>query len=299
MGETNVVKTQRLYSRNCELKDGLLLPEGMRRIAMSVEYNGVEFHGFQAQRSGVATVQQALEQALSRVADEPISLVCAGRTDAGVHGTNQVVHFDTLALRPTRAWTRGVRAHLPDGVSVRWALQVPGDFHARFSARSRTYRYVICNRETRPALMVDQLTWHRYPLDVALMQRAANYLLGEHDFSAFRASQCQARSPVRCIEAIDLVRRGELIVMEVRANAFLHHMVRNIVGALLPVGEGLQSPEWVAEVLASRSRCAGGVTAPPQGLYLVSVDYPSRFALPDSPPGPALFSEPVGGFAGQ
>lgn len=285
------------YKRNCELLEGHELPVGISRWALAVEYNGAAFHGFQAQRSGVETVQLALENALSAVADEPITLVCAGRTDAGVHATNQIIHFDTNAVRKDRAFVFGTNTHLSPGVVVRWARQVSGQFHARFSAVARTYRYIICNSFVRPALMYDQLTWQRRPLDVNRMREGARYLVGEQNFTSFRATQCQAKSPVRTIHHLHLVRRGELIIMEVKANAFLHHMVRNIAGVLMEIGIGDREPEWVGEVLAAKNRCAGGVTAPPYGLHLVSVDFDDRFDLPTLQPGPHFVHEDIGGFA--
>lgn len=293
----NYIPTSKPYARNGEIVADTVWPEGMHRIALGVEYKGADFHGFQVQPSGVKTVQQSLERALSRVADEDISLVCAGRTDAGVHATNQVIHFDTLALRPEKAWVRGTRPHLPDTVIVRWAKEVTPQFHARFSALNRTYRYLLSDGKTSSALLHDQVTWSSRPLDISLMRKAAAYLVGQHDFTSFRATQCQAKSPVRKIEYLHLVRRGDLIVLEVQANAFLHHMVRNIVGVLLAVGAGDKSPEWVAEVLAARDRSAGGATAKPFGLYLVGVDYPVGFDLPVCCPGPLYFQEPIGGFS--
>lgn len=289
--------SQKPYSRNIEIIDEAAFPDGMRRVALGVEYNGGRFHGFQKQSSGVDTVQQRLEVALSKVADEPLTLVCAGRTDTGVHGTNQVVHFDTLALRPDKAWTRGVNALLPDTVSVKWAKVVVPSFHARFSARNRTYRYIIANTEARPALGHEQLTWVREPLDLTLMREAAAHLVGEHDFSSFRASQCQARNPVRHLHGLDIARRGDLIVVELQANAFLHHMVRNIMGVLLAVAKAERVPSWVAEVLAARDRRVAGVTAKPNGLHLVHVQYPEQFGLPEVLPGPSYLPELVGGFA--
>lgn len=286
------------YERNGEVLDPGVWPEGMQRVALGIEYKGSDFHGFQVQPNGVKTVQQALEKALSIVADETVSLVCAGRTDAGVHATNQVIHFDTLAQRPYKAWLRGVRPHLPDTIGVRWAVNVPPAFHARFSAQSRTYRYLISDSTTSSAILHDQVTWSSHPLNIDWMKLGATYLVGEHDFTSFRATQCQAKSPVRRIEYLHLARRGDLIVLEIRANAFLHHMVRNIVGVLMQVGAGFKPATWVAEVLAAKDRSAGSVTAKPFGLYLVAVDYPADFGLPSCLPGPLFFPEPLGGFVG-
>lgn len=290
----NTPATPKPYARNGEVTDASLFPEGMRRIAMAIEYNGAEYRGFQTQKSGVPTVQQHLEKALTVIANEPITLVCAGRTDAGVHATNQIVHFDTTAERPERAWTLGVRQHMPHTISVRWATEVSCYFHARFSALARTYRYILCNTSVRPALMHDQLTWPRHPLNVSRMQKGAEYLLGEHDFTSFRAAQCQAKSPVRRIEALRLVEQGNFLVLEITATAFLHHMVRNIVGVLMEVGAGFRSPDWVAEVLAAKNRSAAAATAPPYGLYLVQVGYPKEFNLPVEQPGPWFFTQGVG-----
>ncbi len=296
MSET-YVPTSKIYTRNGEVVADTIWPEGMQRVAMAVEYNGAEFHGFQSQPSGVTTVQTALEAALSTIAAEPVTLVCAGRTDAGVHATTQIVHFDTMAQRPERAWALGTRAHLPASIGVRWAKNVIPQFHARFSALSRTYRYLISDQASYSSLTHDRVTWSNRRLDVNLMREGAACLVGEHDFTSFRASQCQARSPVRKVHHLHIVRRGDLIVLEVQANAFLHHMVRNIVGVLMAVGAGDVAPSWVAEVLAARDRSAGGVTARPFGLYLVSVDYPDHFNLPGALPGPLFLPEPVGGFS--
>lgn len=275
-----------VYSRNCELKPGMSFPEGMQRLCLRVEYNGALFHGFQAQKFAVATVQESLEAALSSVADEAITLVCAGRTDAGVHASAQIVHFDTLAKRPLKAWSLGVNARLPRGISVKWAHVVSDSFHARFSAMARTYRYVIYNDPTRPALMPEQVTWQKRPLNFAAMVKGASCLVGEHDFSSFRASQCQARSPVRHLQRLRFCRSRDLIIMEVRANAFLHHMVRNIAGVLMTIGCGDKPQQWAEEVLLARDRTQGGLTAPSAGLYLVKVDYNPEFQLPAGEPGP-------------
>lgn len=259
------------------------------RIALGVEYNGAAFHGWQRQSAPViATVQAALELALSRVADQVISVSCAGRTDAGVHGTGQVVHFESTVDRGEKAWVRGTNSHLPPQVRVQWARAVPDDFHARHSALSRRYRYIIHTGPIRPAALVQQLTHVKDELNVAAMHEAAQYLLGENDFSAFRAAGCQSRTPMRCINEISVTRQRRFIVLEVEANAFLLHMVRNIAGALLEVGSGRQASVWIGQVLATRDRTRNAVTARPDGLYLVNVAYPERFALPVLPLGPCF-----------
>lgn len=287
-------RKSRPYSRNIEILADTPWPEGMKRVALAVEYLGGQYHGFQTQPTGVATVQQHLERALSAVANEPVTLVCAGRTDAGVHATGQVVHFDTLAERPEKAWVLGTRANLPFDIAVRWARPVEPGFHARFSAGSRTYRYLISDRKTYSALTHQQVTWSRKRLDEHAMREAGQALVGEHDFTSYRASQCQAKSPVRRIEYLHIVRRGDLVVLEVKANAFLHHMVRNIVGVLMAIGAGEAPVAWAGEILAARDRRAGGVTARPFGLYLVNVAYPERFGLPITAPGPLFVPEPLG-----
>lgn len=295
----NYIPKSKVYTRNGEVVGDTVWPEGMQRIALAIEYKGTDFHGFQTQPNGVKTVQQALEKALSKVADEAITLVCAGRTDAGVHATNQVIHFDTLAKRLPKAWVMGTRPHLPDSVSVKWAKDVAPNFHARFSALNRTYRYLISDAKTSSALLHDQITWSCRPLDVEKMREGAAHLVGKHDFTSFRATQCQAKSPIRQIHYLHIIRRGDLIVIEVQANAFLHHMVRNMVGVLMAVGVGDKPASWVGEVLAAKNRSAGGVTSRPFGLYLVSVDFPSEFDLPKLLPGPLFLPEPVGGFAAE
>lgn len=252
----------------------------MPRFAAGLEYDGRAYAGWQFQ-PGLNTVQGALQRALSRVADTPVECVCAGRTDAGVHALAQVVHFDTDAVRTERSWRLGANTYLPSDVSVIWVREMPPHFHARFAASARSYRYVILNRDSRPGLAAGRATWERRPLDAERMHAAAQVLVGEHDFSAFRAIECQAKSPVRNVEQLRVVRSGEWLSIEVTANAFLHHMVRNLAGLLMSVGSGDSPPERVAAVLAGRDRKANAATAPPDGLYLAAVRYPGEFGLPE------------------
>ena len=249
------------------------------RIALGLEYDGSRFLGWQTQPGG-GTVQDSLQEAVSAIAGEAIGVVAAGRTDRGVHAREQVVHFDTAASRPTSAWVRGVNALLPPAVAVLWASQVDGAFHARYSAAARTYRYVLLNRSVRPALVAGRAGWYHAPLDLDAMQSAAQYLLGEHDFSSFRSAECQARTPIRTISTLRIERRIERIDFVVRANAFLHHMVRNLVGALVYVGKGRHPPSWVKEVLDARDRARAAPTFGAEGLYLEYVDYEPRWGLP-------------------
>lgn len=253
------------------------------RIAMGVEYDGSSFHGWQLQKSGVDTVQGRLETAVSAVAAEPIRIYCAGRTDAGVHGLGQVVHFDTSAIRSERNWLLGTNVNLPDEVNINWVKPVADDFHARFSATSRSYRYVILNRSSRSAIWRNRAVWVHHLLDEKLMHIAAQGLLGTHDFSSYRAIGCQAKSPVRTITRLEVSREADRVIIEISANAFLHHMVRNIAGVLMAIGKGEQPIDWSRQVLEHRDRTLGGVTAPPQGLFLVDVGYPDSFELPMGP----------------
>jgi tRNA pseudouridine38-40 synthase len=255
------------------------------RIALGIEYDGSGFLGWQTQPGG-GGVQDALEKALASIAGAPIRVVGAGRTDRGVHARGQVAHFDTGAMRPDSAWVRGVNAMLPDGVAVLWACPVEEGFHARYSARARAYRYVLLNRPVRPALLARNIGWFHAPLGVEAMRTAAAMLVGRHDFSAFRSAECQAKSPVRTLEAMIIETQGERIDLVFRADAFLHHMVRNIVGALVYVGKGKHPPRWVADVLASRDRALGAPTFAPEGLYLERVEYDAQWQLPQAPPGP-------------
>ncbi|MDX1694708.1 MAG: tRNA pseudouridine(38-40) synthase TruA [Ketobacteraceae bacterium] len=250
------------------------------RVALGIEYDGSPFRGWQRQKHDTETVQAHLEAALGFVADHEVSVVCAGRTDTGVHGVGQVVHFDTQALRDEKAWVFGGNARLPDTIAIKWARRVDEEFHARFSATARAYRYAIYNHPVRPAIGMSHLTWNFRPLNLEAMQQAAGCLVGEHDFSSFRAVGCQSKSPVRAVLSLDLYRRDRLIVMDIRANAFLQHMVRNIAGTLMAVGSGKMPVGWVREVLEHRDRTKGGVTAPPYGLYFMKVDYPDHFGIP-------------------
>ncbi len=256
----------------------------MKRIALGIQYDGTPWQGWQTQPHR-QTVQDVLESALQKFLLAPAPTTCAGRTDAGVHATGQVLHFDTDASRELFSWVRGVNAFLPESIAVRWAAEVEGGdqgFHARFSATARTYHYVIYNDAVRSPLWHGRAGWSFRPLDAAAMHEAAQHLIGEHDFSAFRAAECQALSPVRSMHAISVTRRGALVVVTLRANAFLHHMVRNIVGSLTQVGIGNRRGEWIAELLAGRNRELAAPTFSPDGLYLAKVDYDARWGLPAS-----------------
>jgi len=256
---------------------------GPMRIAMGVEYDGSGFAGWQSQ-SGERTVQDVVEAAISRVADHPVRTRCAGRTDSGVHALGQVVHFDSDAPRSVRSWLLGSNRFLPGDAAIRWVSPVDEAFHARFSARRRYYRYVVFNHTARAALHRRRVCWHHRPLDVAHMAEAARYLVGEHDFSSYRTLACQAKSPVRTVYRLDVARHGDYVYLDIEANAFLHHMVRNIAGVLLTIGGGERPAAWADEVLRYRDRTLGGVTAPPQGLYLVAVTYEETFRFPLAAP---------------
>lgn len=249
------------------------------RIALGIEYDGTDFLGWQRLSHGV-TVQETVEAAISRVADTPTAVVCAGRTDSGVHALCQVVHFDTEAERPDRAWIMGVNSALPASIAVRWVSCVAEQFHARYAARARRYRYAIINRVSRPALGRRYGAWLPQPLDAAAMHDAAQVLCGEHDFSAFRTAACQAKHPIRDLQHISVRRDGEHLVIEVQANAFLHHMVRNIVGSLLMVGRRQRDAAWLGEVLRGRDRTVAGPTAPAAGLTFIGPRYPAFWGLP-------------------
>lgn len=250
------------------------------RIALGIEYDGSRFHGWQLQDPSVRSVQGAVESAIAKVADHPVRVHCAGRTDTGVHATGQVVHFDTDAERSEHSWVFGGNANLPKDAAVLWARPVSDAFHARFSARRRSYRYAIFSRPVRPTFLRGRVAWDYRRLDAQRMAAAAQYLVGRHDFSSYRAVACQAKHPVRTVYRLDVARHGEAIVIDVEADGFLHHMVRNIAGVLMSIGAGEQPPEWAREVLDYRDRTLGGVTGPAEGLYLVDVEYPEEFELP-------------------
>lgn len=257
------------------------------RVALGIEYDGTHYHGWQKQ-SGLHTVQSCVEQALTKLANEPIAVTCAGRTDTGVHATGQVIHFDTLAKRSIRAWIFGANSYLPKDISVHWAKLVNEDFHARFSARSRRYCYIIYNHTIAPAIFRSNLSWYYKTLDHERMAEAAQHLVGEHDFTSFRAMECQSKSPMRTIEKLTVTRKGRFVILDVTANAFLHHMVRNIAGVLMVIGSGKQPTDWTNTLLNAKNRSLGAETAPPYGLFLTEVIYPSQFDIPNDEALPGL-----------
>ncbi len=248
------------------------------RIALVVEYDGSQYHGWQSQ-PGLRTVQGALEAALSRIADQEVSVVCAGRTDTGVHATHQVVHFDSVKTRNIRSWIYGANSYLPKDLCVKAGKEVPETFHARYSATARRYRYVIQNTQIRPALLRSNVTWQYRPLNHEVMHEAGQALIGEHDFTSFRSIECQSKTPMRCLTNLNVWRKKDWIILDITANAFLHHMVRNIVGVLMAVGSGQKTVDWVKEVLLAKDRRLGAETASPYGLYLAEVTYPSEFDM--------------------
>jgi tRNA pseudouridine38-40 synthase len=253
------------------------------RLALGISYNGLAYQGWQSQSSG-QTVQDKLEKALGEfTGQQRVSILCAGRTDAGVHGLMQVIHFDTPAQRPAANWVRGPNALLPHDIAVQWAKEVPPEFHCRASATSRRYAYVVLDSPVRPSIDTSRVGWVYRPLNLERMQRAASHLLGEHDFSSFRASACQALSPVKTLMSIDISRRGAYWRFEFEANAFLHHMIRNLMGCLILIGDGRKEPDWILEVLAARDRDAAAPTFSPYGLYFVGPRYDARWGLPEHP----------------
>ncbi len=251
------------------------------KIAFGIEYDGSRYSGWQRQQHTSETIQEYLEKAISSVADESTTLYCAGRTDSGVHALGQIAHIETSAVRSQKSWVRGINTKLPDDIAVQWAQQVSGDFHARYKASRRSYRYIIDNTQNyRSAVNRFRTSWIYKPLDESKMIKASKYLLGTHDFSSFRALACQAKSSVKTINRLDIYRKQRLIVIEIEANAFLHHMVRNIVGVLIAVGSGEQDISWCKYILQARDRSKGGVTAKPEGLFLTEVRYPDKYDIP-------------------
>ncbi|PCI60360.1 MAG: tRNA pseudouridine(38-40) synthase TruA [Gammaproteobacteria bacterium] len=259
------------------------------RYALAVEYDGKNYFGWQRQ-SEVVSVQQTVEKALSIIANQAIEVICAGRTDTGVNATNQIIHFDTEQIRKNVAWTLGVNSHLPKDIAIKWAKQVNENFHARFSASARRYRYIIYNSNFRPAILAHGLSFCQFELDENLMQQAAQCLVGEHDFDSFRTVHCQAHSPIRTVHHCQVTRQGNFVIIDIKANAFLHHMVRNIAGSLIRVGRKTETVAWMKEVLLAKDRTVAGMTAPSGGLYFVDVDYPEEFNLPKSVLGPLFLA---------
>lgn len=255
------------------------------RFALGIEYDGSNYCGWQRQNH-VNSVQQEVEKALSKIVNQATQVVCAGRTDSGVHGTNQVIHFDSPVDRGQAAWQLGMNTNLPKDIAVKWSCNVTDDFHARFSATARQYRYIIYNSRLRPAILSKGLSHCHYPLNAELMHSAAQQLVGKHDFTSFRTVHCQANSPIRTILHCNVSRQGDYVIIDIKANAFLHHMVRNIAGSLIRVGREIESIPWVKDVLELKNRCLAGMTAPSGGLYFVDVDYPEHFNLPKASNGP-------------
>lgn len=264
-----------------------------RRLAVGIEYDGTRYAGWQHQPV-LPTVQDCIQKALSAVADHPVTVAAAGRTDAGVHACAQVAHFDTRAERPVRGWVLGANSHLPPDIAINWAMEVEPSFHARYTAQGRSYRYCMLRRATRPAILRDRVCWTRATLNVEAMHEAAQHLVGEHDFSSFRAVECQSTTALRHVDAISVRGEGPLVVIEISANSYLHHMVRNIAGTLMQVGAGERPPAWVAEILAARDRSRAGITAPACGLYLWRVRYPPSLQIPE-----AVSSRPWAMIAGE
>ncbi|MGL4994816.1 MAG: tRNA pseudouridine(38-40) synthase TruA [Deefgea sp.] len=254
----------------------------LKRYALAIEYDGRDFSGWQVQPQ-MQTVQGEIERAIARMAGHEVRVHAAGRTDAGVHASRQIIHFDTEVSRPITAWVRGVNSFLPSGVAVLWAQEVPSHFHARFVATARHYRYLLLRHPVRPSLQAGRVGWIHYDVEVERMRTAAQFLLGEHDFSSFRAAECQALSPIKSMQRIDISEQSNMLCFDFSAGAFLHHMVRNMMGALLHIGKGKDDPEWMAWLLAQKNRKSAPPTFMPDGLYLTGVTYPAEFALPTEP----------------
>lgn len=256
------------------------------RFALGIDYEGTHYRGWQTQQEGVPSIQSTIEDVLSRIADHPVIIHAAGRTDAGVHASGMVAHFDTHAIRGHKSWLLGSNTWLPKDIALRWIHPVSEDFHARFKAVARRYRYIIFNSGQRSSQLAGKVTWHYHPLNFERMKIAANYLVGQHNFNSFRAVGCQSRNPNRHVHFLNLTKRGSFIILDIQADGFLHHMVRNIAGVLMAIGEGKAEPEWVQELLQVQDRTQGGVTASGSGLYFVDALYPPEFELPKEPLGP-------------
>lgn len=256
------------------------------RFALGIDYEGTHYRGWQTQQEGVPSIQSTIEDVLSRIADHPVIIHAAGRTDAGVHASGMVAHFDTHAIRGHKSWLLGSNTWLPKDIALRWIHPVSEDFHARFKAVARRYRYIIFNSGQRSSQLAGKVTWHYHPLNFERMKIAANYLVGQHNFNSFRAVGCQSRNPNRHVHFLHLTKRGSFIILDIQADGFLHHMVRNIAGVLMAIGEGKAEPEWVQELLRVQDRTQGGVTASGSGLYFVDALYPPEFELPKEPLGP-------------
>lgn len=264
----------------------------MQRFAIGIEFNGMRYRGWQTQQAGVRSIQETLESVLSKIADHSVILHGAGRTDAGVHATNMVAHFDTTAIRPERGWLMGANSQLPKDIALQWIRPMDESFHARFKAQARRYRYIVYQSPQRPALLHKQVTHAYYPLNVELMIEAAKKFEGTHNFESFRAASCQSNQPVRHVKHCRLIRHGAYLVLDIQADGFLHHMVRNIMGCLLEVGQGMYPIEHIDEIFAAKDRKAAGITAPPDGLYFIHADYPAHFQLPERPLGPHWLNMP-------
>lgn len=256
------------------------------RFALGIDYEGTHYRGWQTQQEGVPSIQSTIEDVLSRIADHPVTIHAAGRTDAGVHASGMVAHFDTHAIRGHKSWLLGSNTWLPKDIALRWIHPVSEDFHARFKAVARRYRYIIFNSGQRSSQLAGKVTWHYHPLNFDRMKIAASYLVGQHNFNSFRAVGCQSRNPNRHVHFLHLTKRGSFIILDIQADGFLHHMVRNIAGVLMAIGEGKAEPEWVQELLRVQDRTQGGVTASGSGLYFVDALYPPEFELPKEPLGP-------------
>lgn len=264
----------------------------MQRLAVGIEFNGMNYRGWQTQQAGVICLQETIEHALSKVANEPIQLQGAGRTDAGVHATNMVAHFDTTAIRPIDGWLLGSNSLLPKDISIQWVRQMDPEFHARHKAQARRYRYVVYNHQVRPALLHKQVTHFYTPLNIEKMIQAASKFEGTHNFESFRAAACQSNQPVRTVSHCKLIQHGAYLVLDIQADGFLHHMVRNIMGCLLEIGQEMYEIDHIDAIFAAEDRKAAGVTAPPDGLYFIHADYPERFNLPKRPLGPHWLNMP-------